>query len=221
MFSPADIFGHVANLIYAVGSGIRGPLALRIALVLGALIEILYDFYVTSEPLWTSIFWCLIIIALNAYQIILILLNRRRRGLSPHELELYKLLFSAMDMANFRRVMKTARWEVLGEDRVVITENQPTDHLFLLSQGVGEVRLKGSPIAHVQSGSFIGEMSLLTGQMPTATVQIRAGATLVSWPKTDIQRLQEANESLKNELYAVFSRDIIEKIKQQNLQLAG
>ena len=104
---------------------------------------------------------------------------------------------------------------------MVIIENQPTDHLFLLSQGVGEVRLKGSPIAHVQSGSFIGEMSLLTGQMPTATVQIRAGATLVSWPKTDIQRLQEANESLKNELYAVFSRDIIEKIKQQNLQLAG
>ena len=145
----ADLFGHVANLIYAVGSSIKGSLAIRISLVLGAFIEILYDFYVTSEPLWTSIFWCLIIIVINVYQIIQILLNRRKSGLSLHEQELYTALFNAMDWGNFKKLMKTAHWEVLGDDRIIIVENEPTDHLFLLAKGTAEVTLLGKPIAQV------------------------------------------------------------------------
>ena len=35
----------------------------------------------------------------------------------------------------------------------------------------------------------------------------------MSWNKADIDKLQQADESLNNDLYAVFSRDIIGKIK--------
>lgn len=220
MFTLADFFGHLSNLIYAVGSSIKGSLALRVSLIVGASIEIMYDLYITTEPLWTSIFWCLIIIALNIYQVILILLYRRKSGLNTREQELYNELFRAMDLSNFRKMMKTARWEVLPENRVVIVENEPADRLFLLSKGVAEVSLMGRPIAQIRSGSFIGEMSLLTGQMPNATVRVRQGATLISWTKHEIHHLQETDENLNNELYAVFSRDIIEKIKLQNLQSA-
>lgn len=219
--SMADIFGHISNLIYLVGSIIKGSLAVRVSWVLGAIGELLYYVYIASEPLWTSIIWCLIITGLNLYQIILILLSRRKGGLSSREQTLYKLLFSAMDITNFRKIMKKASWDVLNTDRVVITENEPTDSLFLLSAGIADVVLSGKPLAQIEAGSFIGEMGLLTGQVPAATVKVRAGATLISWKKNDIDKLQQSDEGLNNELYAVFSRDIIEKIKQQNRQVAA
>ena len=219
--SMADAFGHLSNLIYLAGSIIKGSLAVRISWVLGAVAELLYYVYISSEPLWTSIIWCLVITALNVYQIALILLSRRTSGLSPREQHLYKQLFNAMDIGNFRKMMKKAQWEVLAQDRVIITENEQVDTLFLLTGGKADVRLEGRPIAYIESGSFMGEMSLLTGQLPAATVEVKAGATLISWNKTDVDKLQQGDESLNNELYAVFSRDIIEKLKRQNLQLAG
>lgn len=195
MFTLADIFGHISNTIYLVGSIIKGSLALRLSWVLGAVAELVYYVYAAPEPLWTSIAWCLLITGLNLYQIVLILLQRRKSGLSPQEQALYQQLFHAMDWGNFKKMMKTATWEVLSEDRIVIAENERTDYLFLLANGAADVTLSGKPIAQLGSGSFIGEMSLLTGQVPTATVEVERGATLVSWPKAAIRKLQQADES--------------------------
>ena len=68
--------------------------------------------------------------------------------------------------------MKKTRRKVLAWNRVVITENKSALPLESMKSGKADVRLEGRPITRIESGSFVGEMSLLTGQVPTATVLV-------------------------------------------------
>ena len=214
--SSANVFGNVANIIYTIGSSIRNSFYLRFAIVFGAIFEILYSSLIVDEPLWTPIIWAIIIICVNVYFITVVYIEKYSVQLNPDELRIYNNLFSRMDKMIFQKFMKMGSNREYAAQRDLIQEGKISDRLFLLNNGVAEVIVNESAVAYVHSGGFIGEMSFLTGDLPTATVRTMVASKIYSWNKVDINRMSEKNSTFKTELQSILSGDLIHKITNQN-----
>ena len=83
-----NLLGHLANLLYIVGYLVKDILGLRLLIASGLVIEIIYSYYISEIPLWTNIIWCFLYIAVNGWQIVFLLLERRTIMLNEEDINL-------------------------------------------------------------------------------------------------------------------------------------
>ena len=75
----ANLFGHLANLVFAAAYVAKDFLWLRILSVGGCTASLFFNYYAPATPLWTAIFWNGAFASLNLVAIVRTLLRRRRR----------------------------------------------------------------------------------------------------------------------------------------------
>jgi len=84
-------------------------------------------------------------------------------------------LFECLSDAQIDNLVKEARLNYFGRGENVIKEGAEGDSMFVLLQGAARVWVSRNgtsiPIATLSAGDCFGEMSLLTGESRTATVQ--------------------------------------------------
>jgi CRP-like cAMP-binding protein len=83
-------------------------------------------------------------------------------------------LFAELDRDAFLDLVGRMAWRRVKPDDVVSREGEPTDHLYVLVAGKAEVtrQMEGEArtLGFLGGGSIFGEIALLTGATPTATV---------------------------------------------------
>jgi CRP-like cAMP-binding protein len=83
-------------------------------------------------------------------------------------------LFAELDRDAFLDLVGRMAWRQVKPDHVVSREGEPTDHLYVVVAGKAEVtrQMEGEPrtLGFLGGGSIFGEIALLTGAPPTATV---------------------------------------------------
>jgi CRP-like cAMP-binding protein len=83
-------------------------------------------------------------------------------------------LFAELDRDAFLDLVGRMAWRRVKPDDVVSREGEPTDHLYVLVAGKAEVtrQMDGEArtLGFLGGGSIFGEIALLTGATPTATV---------------------------------------------------
>ncbi|WP_163996787.1 cyclic nucleotide-binding domain-containing protein [Pyxidicoccus caerfyrddinensis] len=83
-------------------------------------------------------------------------------------------LFAELDREAFLDLVGRMAWRRVKPDDVVSREGEPTDHLYVLVAGKAEVtrQMDGEArtLGFLGGGSIFGEIALLTGATPTATV---------------------------------------------------
>ncbi|MBJ6763177.1 cyclic nucleotide-binding domain-containing protein [Myxococcaceae bacterium JPH2] len=83
-------------------------------------------------------------------------------------------LFADLGRDAFIDLVARMGWRVVKPDEVIIHEGEPNDHLHVIVAGKSEVtrRVEGEArtLGFLGGGSIFGEISLLTGAPPTATV---------------------------------------------------
>jgi Popeye-like protein len=215
-FTIADLFGNIANIILTVGSSIKNSFYLRFAIVLGGIFEVIYYFQVAENPLWTSIIWAVVIITLNVYFIAIIYYEKYTLDMDEEEKRIYYSLFSNMDIGLFHKFIKLSKKEELESKKFIIEEGKFSDKLHLLLDGMAEVIVDNHPVAFIHNGTFVGEMSFLSGKVPTATVKTTLPSKLITWRKHDVKKLSESDSGFEKELQQVLSTDIILKLTKQN-----
>lgn len=215
-FTIADIFGNLANIILTIGSSIKNSFYLRFAIVLGGVFEIIYYFKVPGEPLWTSIIWAIIIICLNIYFIGVIYYEKYTINLTEDEKKIYYSLFSNMEMTQFHKFIKLAEKVEMNSKEIIIEEGKFSDRLYLILDGMAEVLVDKYSVAYVHNGTFIGEMSFLSGKVPTATVQASIQTVMLVWKKHDVKKFSDNDPGFEQKLQQVLSTDIILKLTKQN-----
>ena len=67
-------------------------------------------------------------------------------------------------------------------------------------------------LAELKDGSFIGEMSFITGGDATATVRAVEPTRYLSWSKDDLRKLLNRNPSMRFALQTVLSTDLTRKL---------
>jgi hypothetical protein len=193
-------------------------LVLRLFIIVGSVLYILYYAYIGDRPLWDAILASAVIGLTNVGMSLVILRERSTIGMSPAQRTLYAA-FPTLNPGQFRKVMRRAEWRT-AEEKIVLCENgAPLAHLYFITKGTVFIERNGkrSPI---RSGNFIGEISFLIGGVATARVVAPAGTEYVVWRRADLDRLMEKSLRLSNALIALFNTDIARKLSVSVPELA-
>lgn len=204
---------HVANIMYLLSYLVKDILWLRLLTVFAGIC--LYPFYFFSQdkPLWAPIFWVGLFTLINIYQIYLLLLERRPVNLTPEEQKIYQLAFRTLTPREFKQLMGVAQWKTAQRNEQLITQGQPVEQMLFIYSGFLEVTVDEKPVAQIQDGQFVGEMSFMTGEIPTASVVSAAETTYVAWPIPELKTFLDKQQTLKAALQYILGTDLVSKLK--------
>jgi hypothetical protein len=214
-----NILGHVANLFYALGFLIKDLLGLRLIMSVAIVIEIIYSYYVAERPLWTNIIWCCVYLVVNGYQIVSLLMARRPLVLTADEQLLFEKVFYNLSVRDFLRVLRSGTITHFEAGEVLVKEEMPIDKLILIIDGSCGIDMQKKIIARISEFTFIGEMGFLTDDPASATVRTEVPCRCVVWDAAELRALMKNDSSINVCMHAIFTSDIITKLKKQNRDL--
>jgi CRP-like cAMP-binding protein len=144
-------------------------------------------------------------------------MRRERRGVSfsEEEQELYETLFQRFSPVEFMRLLRVGRWVDADAGAVLTVQGEPVDDLILISSGRASVDVGGACVAHLRAGEFVGEMSLVTGEVATATVRADEHIRYLAWQKAALDRLLTRYASMRFAMQAVVSADLTRKLMRE------
>lgn len=203
---------HLGYAIQLVALLARDVLWLRGMLVIAQSVLAAYAYLHGPEYL-PYVFWNLLFVSINLYWVV-VLLRERAAVMLPEALRpTYEKHFAALAPPEFLRLWREGRTGSARDTQLVREGGMPEALYFLLSGEVA-VRSGGHELARLASGSFVAEMSLLTGEPTTADVHALGTVEYMSWPAATLKRLKTRNPMLWSKIQSVLGHDLVEKIRR-------
>ena len=160
---------HVANALYLCSYLVKDIFWLRALTVVAGLV--LLSFYAAQPaPLFAAIVWNVLFTIINVYQLVLLFLERRPVALGEREQRLYRLVFRSLTPREFVKLLAVGRWQEAPANERLVEAGTALDRFIVIFTGKTGVRVGNKEIAQLGAGQFVGEMSFLTNQAPTADV---------------------------------------------------
>ncbi|MCS6988300.1 MAG: popeye domain-containing protein [Chloroherpetonaceae bacterium] len=219
--SLADFFGHFAFALIALSYLVKEIFYLRVLSICACVAGISYNYFAPPQPLWTPIFWNGAFIAVNAVQLYVIWRERRGIEFSEEEKEIYQMIFKSFSPLEFAKLMRLAKWLSVEEGATLITERKETKFVHLIYNGEVSVSIGGKEVARLKDGAFVGEMSFITGNLPSATVKTTKPTRLVAWSKDELRELLRRNPAMESTVHAALSADLSRKLAPSASSLAN
>jgi hypothetical protein len=202
---------HVANVLYLLSYLVKDILWLRLLTVVAGVLLMTWA-YLQPAPLWPSIAWNALFLAINGYQIWLLILERRPVRLSEREMRLYQLVFRALTPREYVKLLALGRWQDAAAEARLVERGRALDQLLVLASGRAAVRF-GDRSVELGEGRFVGEMSFITGDAPNADVFATEAVRYVSWPKAELTRFLADHPALRAAWQSVLGADLVTKLK--------
>jgi hypothetical protein len=202
---------HAANVLYLLSYLVKDILWLRLLTVVAGLMLMTWAFF-QPTPLWVSLAWNSVFLLINVYQSWMLILERRPVKLSERDLRLYQLVFRALTPREYLKLLALGRWEDAKADARLVERAQGLDRLMVIASGRAAVRV-GERSFELGEGRFIGEMSFITGEAPTADVFAVDAVRYVSWPKKELTKFLADHPTLRAAWQAVLGADLVNKLR--------
>ena len=208
---------NVGYLFMLIALAIRNILFLRIILISAQALFIGYG-AVTSN--YVVLIWNSLFLLINVFQVI-VLQRRRRPVVVPEDLaDIYEATFSDMAKREFLYFWQIGK-ETVHEIGLIVEEGAHQDEVMLVLEGTASVLKNGKEIAVLTRGSFVAEMSFLSGEPASADVACRAPVTTITWNQTNLRNLHKLNFELWSKVQHVLSQDLVGKVKSTSSKLDG
>jgi hypothetical protein len=204
--------GNCSYLMLAASYLVTNMYWLRALAIVALGLEGVY-FFSADTPLWVGIGWAVIFVGINVVQLMILARNRLRVRLSTEERGLHQQRFGKLDHVNFDRLVRAGRWQDVSPGTVLAREGQAVENVYLLLAGAAGVESAGRPIAMVQPGSFIGEMSFLSGEPAAATVTTLAACRVFAVPQDRLHDLLRTHDEIRVVLQELFGHDLVQKLR--------
>ncbi len=198
----------------------KPALWLRLGLVVGFGLQLLYWIYIPHELQYIHIAGTSILLLINLFQSVILLRARQLDSWSEEERYLQSTAFRSLPNVIFKKLMEIAEWKTVTKGDTLIAEHQDVERLMLVYDGTATIHLDGRPLTYIRDNSFIGEMSFLTGNPASATVKAATNMRLITWRKAELYDLMAKEPELKAGLQTLFSYDLAGKLSKQNIRPA-
>jgi hypothetical protein len=208
---------HVANALYLASYLVKDILWLRVLTVVAGVLLLPY-YFMQPVPLWPAIAWSGVFLAVNIVQIKILLLERRPIRLAPDEQRLYELVLHNLSPRQFARLLRSGHWEDVPAGERVIERGKPLDRLIVVFTGRLAVEVDGQEKAALRAGHFAGEMSFVTGEVPSADVSARAPTRIFVWKSAELMRTLEGQNDLLLALHSAIGTDLVGKLRGAPLE---
>ena len=203
-------FGYLLQLFALLA---RDVLWLRGILVAAQSVLATYA-YLRGPEFLPYVYWNALFVLINLYWVARLLRERAAVQL-PEELKpLHERHFAALAAPEFLRLWRDGERQSASGTQLIHEGTRPEALYFLLS-GLVSVRRNGRQLAQLGPGSFLAEMSLLTGEQTTADVVAEGPVEYMAWPADKLARLRQRNPMLWSKIQSVLGHDLVEKIKAQ------
>ena len=83
--------------------------------------------------------------------------------------------------------MQLGSWQQFEQSKELIVEDKDNNQLYFMTEGSALVTVEGQKVAVVESGSFVGEISFLTNQNPSATVITLGPSKFMVWDRIKLE----------------------------------
>ena len=213
--SGNELFGHVAYAFLALSYILTNIFWLRVTAVVSMFLEIVYFSY-SGGDLATGIGWTVLFILINAYQLFWLLRDRMSLRLPEAEGPMLREALSELDDAQISRLLKAAEWKDCIAGDKLTTQNKPVDELYFLCSGRVNVEVDKSTVAHLEKGSFVGEIAYLTGNTATATVVVDAPSRVLALSRTRLAKVIASDSHINGIIHQLLGRDLAMKMGRAN-----
>jgi CRP-like cAMP-binding protein len=202
-------FGYLLQLFALLA---RDVLWLRGILVAAQSVLATYA-YLRGPEFLPYVFWNALFVLINLYWVVRLLRERAAVKLPEELRETYEKHFAALAPPEFLRLWRAGK-PGRAQDAQIVRQGTRPDALYFLLSGEVAVRSHGRELARLAAGSFVAEMSLLTGENTTADVHAVGAVEYLAWPAADLARLRQRSPMLWSKVQSVLGHDLVEKIRR-------
>jgi hypothetical protein len=176
----------VANVLYLLSYSIHDILWLRVLTVVAISFLIPY-YYLQAAPLWTPIIWNFVFIAINAYWIVRLILERRPVHLTADEQRLREIAFPSLTPREARNLYKMGIWEDIEPGESIVEHDNAKSRFSVILFGVADVEQRGEKIAELGEGQFVGDLDARAGDAGDIDVLVRTRVRVMCWARSQLQ----------------------------------
>lgn len=119
-------------------------------------------------------------------------------------------LLEPLDDASHKKLAETASMIVVPSGEYLFRQGERGDAMFVITRGAAEVLIGSEdneqPVDVLGGGDILGEMSLLTGDLRTASIRAATSVTLIRVGRTAFNGLMEENQALSAAVWDAFAQ---------------
>ncbi len=201
---------HGATLTYVLGFLFRNQIVLRILILSGTVLYILYYYFHTASPLWDAIFGSVLIGFATTYGLLMLLYSKFPIGFSRADREIFAK-FDTLEPGQFRQLMKAGEMVFTSERTVLTHEDQLAERMYFVLNGAIEVH-KSDTVFSVPDHSFVGEIGFVLDRPASATAILPTGGSFIAWGREDLGALLTRKPQLRQAFNALVTQDIASKL---------
>lgn len=169
-----------ANVLYLASYSVRDILWLRVLTVVAAALLIPY-YALQASPLLVAIGWSAVFIAINAYWIARLILERRPVRFTVDEARLRALSFPSLTPREARNLFTMGVWDDVAVSASLVQHDNNSDRLSVILRGVADVVHDGTKIAELGEGQFAGAIDQRAAELKIDVV-VRKMVRVMCWP---------------------------------------
>jgi len=206
------ILFHLANALYLISYAVRDILWLRVITVLAGS-TLLASFLQQPSPPWPAVVWNAVFFVINVIRIHLLIRERRPVPLSADEQHVANLVFRTLRPRELLRLLRVGRFVDHAPGARLVDRGAPLAELLLVVRGTAQVQLADQPTIEITDGTFVGELSYLTGKPAGADVVAASSVRLVRWRTDELRAFLDENPDLHATMQQVLGRDLAAKLR--------
>jgi CRP-like cAMP-binding protein len=213
-----ELVGHMTYLLLAVSYLVRDLVWLRRIAIPASLCSITFNYFAPAEPLWLIINWNLVFLAVNVSQLAMIYCNDRKIHSNPRLSELAEFLSPPLSATD---ILRLDEW---GE-HLTISEGEEAKFVYLLLDGWVSAWRAGERLGACYRGTFLGEMSFLTGNNCSATLEAENLLSVYRWKQqvlySQMDRYPELRVGLQQLLATNLSNQFVNRELESDRKKSG
>jgi uncharacterized membrane protein YraQ (UPF0718 family) len=200
---------NISYILVTIGLLVRDMLLLRTMITISEALIIGWALSVGNQVIagWNAIF-----LVINLAQIVRLIIERMPVELPEELKDIYSNVFNNLKEREFLYFWNTGK-TISVTDEFLCKENQHQKELMLILDGHVSVQKDGHEIAKLKRGSFVAEMSFLTGEPSSADVVNTEKTQCIVWSKDKLKNLEQLNQSLLMKLQVTLGKDLTHKLQ--------
>lgn len=214
------ILGHVAYALIFCSFLVKRMILLRLFAIAASMLSIIYNYNVSTDPIWVPIQWNALFIVVNIFHVAMAIAARRDIKLDQKEEFAYSTLFRIMTRVEFKRLLNCGFKRTFYTGQKIVEQDDELQAIFLILEGEAHVMVNGCKVAVLTKGEFIGEMSFLTNELTRADVIISKNSIVQYWDLNDLKTFFRKNPAVLASFHSAIGNQLISRLIAQSTKLS-
>ncbi|MBA59678.1 MAG: hypothetical protein CMQ40_10990 [Gammaproteobacteria bacterium] len=183
-----SLFGNLSFALSALSFLMKDMTRLRLIAIISAVLGICYNYSVAEKPLWLVIFWLSTFFSINSWMLVNSYLRNKSAKFSQDERELFEALFSHLSPFEYLELLRASKWIRVDKEISFIEKGIENTQLALIWHGKAKIVRNEGELIFLKRGAFIGELSFLTKNLPSAEVILLKGSCVLVWEHKELRK---------------------------------